>query len=418
MIIEFFLERTRIELLHDGLTYRGSVLDLPSIQVTGSSPEQCRARLVSALSALLAEEATEGIAGNGNFPHQIEDAPLAEALKTLESEDSPEHQPSATSEASDRPEYTDIVYEKKDWVAKVTINRPADYNSYTEQTLREMSRAFRDAAQDETIAVLVLTGAGDRAFSVGGDILQLSGSTADPNAIHEWLDALIDAHVSLRRLGKPSIARINGIVAGGGNEWNLACDLAIAVDHAKFVQVETQVGLAAIAGAHWLPMFIGERRARELFLTGEAISANKALLWGMINDVAPPRQLDNLVNAMCQRLINRFPESTSFAREQLSYWKDLAWDSILKSANEKLETRFADEEARAGLLALSRGSDIDYRAFRSDQQTNERRHQNAHQRGVSSKDAPSNRKRSCYSCGAQAASDEFVYCGLCGTKLI
>src|SRR5690349_1201253 len=286
MIIEFFLERARIELLHDGLTYRGSVLDLPSIQVTGSSPEQCRARLVGALSALLAEEASEGIASNGNFPHQIEDAPLADALRTLEAEEKSEQQPAAAIENVDQPVFTDIIYEKKDWVAKVIINRPADYNSYTEQTLREMSLAFRDAAQDETVAVLILTGAGDRAFSVGGDILQLSGSTADLNAIRQWLDALIDAHTALRQLGKPSIARINGIVAGGGNEWNLACDLAVAVDHAKFVQVETQVGLAAIAGAHWLPMFIGERRARELFLTGEAISANKALLWGMINDVS------------------------------------------------------------------------------------------------------------------------------------
>jgi len=418
MIIEFFLERARIELLHDGLTYRGSVLDLPSVQVTGSSPEQCRARLVAALSALLAEEASEGIASNGNFPHQIEDTPLAEALKTLESEDKIEHAPSTSSEAVDQLAFTDITYEKKDWVAKVTINRPADYNSYTEHTLREMSRAFRDAAQDETVAVLVLTGAGDRAFSVGGDILQLSGSTADPNAIREWLDALIEAHTALRQLGKPSIARINGIVAGGGNEWNLACDLAIAVDHAKFVQVETQVGLAAIAGAHWLPMIIGERRARELFLTGEAISANKALLWGMINDVSPPRQLDNLVNALCHRLINRFPASTSFAREQLSYWKDLAWDSILKSAREKLETRFADEEARAGLLALSRGSDIDYRAYRSDQQATERRHQNAQQQSAASESAAGNRTKSCYSCGAQAGSDDFLYCGLCGTKLI
>jgi enoyl-CoA hydratase/carnithine racemase len=416
MIIEFFLERARIELMHDGFTYRGSVLDLPSIQVTGSSPEQCRARLVAALSALLAEEANQGSSNQNHSIDPIADTPLADALQTLEDEAKVEQQSSSPAEKAEAI-FTDISYEKKEWVARVTINRPADYNSYTEHTLREMARAFRDAAQDETIAVLVLTGAGDRAFSVGGDILQLSGSTSDPNAIREWLDALIEAHTSLRQLGKPSIARINGIVAGGGNEWNLACDLAIAVDHARFVQVETQVGLAAIAGAHWLPMFIGERRARELFLTGEAISANKALLWGMINDVSPPRQLDNLVNAMCQRLINRFPESTSFAREQLSYWKDLAWDSILKSAREKLETRFADEEARAGLLALSRGSDIDYRAYRNDLQATERRNQNASQQRVESESAATNKKRSCYSCGAQAGS-EFLYCGLCGTKLI
>src|SRR5689334_8753079 len=141
MIIEFFLERARIELLHDGLTYRGSVLDLPSIQVTGSSPEQCRARLVAALSALLAEEAGEGGANDNHPKDPIADTPLADALQTLENETQTEEQPSSADEKAGM-SFTDIIYEKKDWVARVTINRPADYNSYTEHTLREMARAF------------------------------------------------------------------------------------------------------------------------------------------------------------------------------------------------------------------------------------------------------------------------------------
>src|SRR5262249_39894229 len=97
MIIEFFLERARIELLHDGLTYRGSVLDLPSIQVTGASREQCRARLVAALSALLTEEAREGGANNNHPKEPIADTPLADALQTLENEEKVEQQPSSSA---------------------------------------------------------------------------------------------------------------------------------------------------------------------------------------------------------------------------------------------------------------------------------------------------------------------------------
>src|SRR5206468_11321065 len=137
----------------------------------------------------------------------------------------------------------------------------------------------------------------------------------NPEAFREWMNALIDARTALRQLGKPSIARINGMVAGGGNDWNLACDLAIAADHAKFVQIEPKVGLLSAAGAaHWLPLVVGERRARELFLTAEPISANKALLWGLVNDVVPYKHLDKTVDTLCQKLIDRFPESTRLAR--------------------------------------------------------------------------------------------------------
>jgi enoyl-CoA hydratase/carnithine racemase len=316
------------------------------------------------------------------------------------------------------PEFTDIIYKKEDWVARVTINRPSAYNAYTDHTLREMAAAFRDAASDNGIAVLVLTGAGDRAFSAGGDVQQHSDEhIGNPEAFREWMNALIDAHTALRQLGKPSIARINGIVAGGGNDWNLACDLAIAADHAKFVQIEPKVGLVAAAGAaHWLPLVVGERRARELFLTAEPISANKALLWGLVNDVVPYKQLDKTVDALCQKLIDRFPESTRFAREQLSFWKDLAWNSMTKEASDRLAAHFAGEEASEGLRALAEKREVDYRGFRV----------NAHaireaepQEAVRVNDQNiRSRSRSCYSCGAREIPEVFDYCGLCGTRLV
>jgi len=277
-----------------------------------------------------------------------------------------------------------------------------------------MTAAFCDAASDNSIAVLVLTGAGDRAFSVGGDVQQhVNEHAGNPDAFQEWIEALLDAHSALRNLGKPSIARINGMVAGGGNDWNLACDLAIAADHVKFVQVETKVGLvSASAAAHWLPVVIGERRAREIFLTGEPISANKALLWGLINDVVPYKQLDRAVASLSQKLIDRFPETTRVMNRQLGFWKDIVWDAIRSSLSQDLPSHFQGDESREGLIALSQKREVDYRGFRSNVQTP------PDQEPFFASDHASSRSRSCYSCGATDLPSSYEYCGLCGTRLV
>src|SRR5262245_45224844 len=277
MLTEFFLERSQIERAPDGLSYHGYVPDVPEIHVSAPTPEQCRAKLAGAITAVLAIESRRG---RRDEPEENRETAADDGEKRRRSEGE-----NAGIDSSLSPPFTDIVYTKQDWMARVTINRPSVYNAYTDHTLREMAAAFRDCASDDATAVLVLTGAGDRAFSSGGDVQQHSEEhIANAAAFLKWRAALIEAHTALRQLGKPSIARINGMVAGGGNEWNLACDLAIAADHAKFIQVETKVGLPAAAGGpHWLPLVIGERRAREMFLTGEPISANKALLWGLVN---------------------------------------------------------------------------------------------------------------------------------------
>ena len=423
MLIDFFLERSRIELAADGLSYSGRVLGLPAIHVTAETPELCRHKLTAAVAALLASEARRSAhdytvnAGNDGDTERNSGDAISSTLSYNLDRSTEQAVDNSVSERA----FTDIVYEKEDWVGRVTINRPAAYNAYTDQTLREMAAAFRDAATDDKVAVLVLTGAGDRAFSSGGDVQQhCDEHVGNPEAFRRWMNALIEAHSALRQLGKPSIARINGMVAGGGNDWNLACDLAIAADHAKFVQIETKVGLVSGGGAaHWLPIVVGERRAREIFLTGEPISANKALLWGLVNDVVPYKQLDKTVDSLCQKLIDRFPDSTRIAREQLGFWKDLAWDSIVKTACDDLAVHFGGEEACKGLRALAEKREVDYRGFRTNANA-ARQSDSILPDDVAS---PSDLKkrttsRSCYSCGAQEISDEFDYCGMCGTKLV
>jgi len=413
MLIEYFLERSRIELAANGQSYRGFVPDLPEVQVSAATPEECRHKLEAAVTALLSEQVHTQTASSENGSNTNDAGLSAEivnplgqmataGLNEIEANDSGEHS------------FTDIVYEKKDWVARVTINRPDAYNAYTDHTLREMAAAFRDAARDNSVAVLVLTGAGDRAFSVGGDVQQhVNEHAGHPDAFKQWIEALLDAHSVLHNLGKPSIARINGMVAGGGNDWNLACDLAIAADRVKFVQVETKVGLiTSSAASHWLPIVIGERRARETFLTGEPISANKALLWGLINDVVPYKQLDRAVASLCQKLIDRFPETTRVMNRQLGFWKDLVWDSIRRSLSEDLPSHFSGDESQEGLIALTQKREVDYREFRSNVQTS------PDQESLFDSDHEGSRSRSCYSCGAQDLPSSYEYCGLCGTRLV
>src|SRR3990172_5671164 len=150
----------------------------------------------------------------------------------------------------------DILYEKRDWVARLTINRPEAHNAYTAHTLTEMRDAFRDAANDDGVAVLVLTGAGDRAFCTGGDVKEYAAEyTRRPRDYWKYMGAFSGCLDLLRNLGKPVIARINGLVAGGGNEFNLACDLAVMAEHAYIRQVGTRVGSVAAGGAPpWAPI--------------------------------------------------------------------------------------------------------------------------------------------------------------------
>jgi enoyl-CoA hydratase/carnithine racemase len=159
-------------------------------------------------------------------------------------------------------DFSHIIYEKNDYIATLTINRPEVLNCLNLTTLREMMVAFEDVAWDDAIAVLVITGAGERAFSTGADLIeQEEFFLNNPNDYYKWMGVFIEMHERLRNIGKPTIAKLNGMVVGGGNELNLSCDLAIASDHIIIKQVGAARGSVAAAGAaQWLPIMVGEPR--------------------------------------------------------------------------------------------------------------------------------------------------------------
>src|SRR5512143_3925783 len=186
-------------------------------------------------------------------------------------------------------EFTEILYSKSDWIARITLNRPQNYNAYSTNTLIELAAAFRQAAFDDEVAVIVYTGTGQRAFCTGGDVKEYESTyTQSPHDYWKYM-GLFKAYIeSILNTGKPVVARLNGMAVGGGNESQVACDLAVAAEHAYPKKVGAHVGSVACGGAtQWLPLVVGDRRARQMRMLGDAIPARQALEWGLVNEVVP-----------------------------------------------------------------------------------------------------------------------------------
>jgi enoyl-CoA hydratase/carnithine racemase len=265
--------------------------------------------------------------------------------------------------------FSRILYEKharQRGRATVTINRPEVHNAFDYQTLRELAEAFLDAAHDDSIAVLVLTGAGDKAFCTGADLKeQQEHCLGSPQTYWKWMGAFIDAHDRLRNIGKPTVARLNGITVGGGNEFNMACDLAVAADDIYIRQVGPARGSVPAGGAtQWLPLIVGDRRAREMLFLCEEIPAAKALEWGLVNQVVPRAQLDAAVDAMCEKLIHKLPGCICYTKQQLNFWRDLSWSLTIGHAREWLALNNLTAETREGIAAFNEKRPIDYERIR------------------------------------------------------
>jgi len=313
-----------------------------------------------------------------------------------------------TGQAASKFTFADILYEKKDGVARVTLNRPEVFNAYSSDTLRELAEAFRDAAMDDSVAVVVLTGIGDKAFCAGSDAREFPREFLQrPRNLWKFQGLLAEALHLFRHLGKPTIARLNGVVAGAGNDWNLAADLAVAADHVRFMQMGARVGLVDAWGAtQWLPLVVGERRAREMLLTCDEITAAQALNWGLVNQVVSGKQLDRAVNALVKKLMSNFPECTRYTRQQLDLWKDLAWTLTAGHARDWLAVHAGSWENFEGIQAFIEKRPPDTKRLRD-----------LAAAGKSSEFLWGAHTRKCENCGAKGIPERFDYCGKCGSKL-
>ena len=172
-------------------------------------------------------------------------------------------------------------------------------------------------------------------------------------------------HVVMRNTGKPTIARLNGMVVGGGNELNMSCDLAIAADHIIIRQVGAARGSVAAAGAtQFLPLIVGDRRAREILFLCEDIPVKKALDWGLVNQVVPYDELDDAVNLLAEKLFNKLPECLRYTKQQLNFWRDLSWHTTIGNARDWLSIHNLSPEVSEGISAFNDKRNIDYKKIR------------------------------------------------------
>jgi enoyl-CoA hydratase/carnithine racemase len=243
-----------------------------------------------------------------------------------------------------------IVYTKEPPRATIRLNRPEVLNAFDFRMLREIARACEDASWDDSIRAVVLTGAG-RAFCVGADLKSWSEEyLGNPGEYWKWFGAFKDAHDRLREVGKPTVARINGICVGGGNELQMACDLAVMVEDAFIRHVGPEHGSVPAGGAtQWLPILVGDRRAREIVLLCEELPAKKAEEWGLVNRAVPAAELDAEVDRIVESLARKLPQTTRYARQHLNFWREFAWFQTINHARDWLALSMATDEPRAAI---------------------------------------------------------------------
>jgi enoyl-CoA hydratase/carnithine racemase len=304
--------------------------------------------------------------------------------------------------------FRDILYEKKHMVARITINRPESFNCYTTETLRELIAAFDDAATDDAVGVIVYTGAGEKAFCTGGDVKEYSGIyTKRPRDYWKYMGLFRKYLESIMNSGKVVIARINGIAVGGGNESQLACDLAVMADDTYLGQVGTGVGsVAAGGGTQWLSIHVGDRRAREMLFLNQRIPAAQALEWGLVNRVVPRAQLDEAVQALADKVLMTFPECTRYTKQQTNFWKELSWHATIGHARDWLSTHFTTLEPYEGMRAFVEKRKVDFKGLRQTAAD-----------GGSTEFLWGPYAKDCGQCGAKGIPETFTFCGSCGAAL-
>ncbi len=220
-----------------------------------------------------------------------------------------------------------VLYQKKDRIARVTINRPEVRNAINSKTREELAMAIEDAWLDEEIGVIVLTGAGDKSFSSGGDLSWI----VDPDKKVDEYNMFTHYRLAtaMRCCGKPLIARVSGFCIGAGNELNMLCDLTIASEDSMFGQAGPLVGSVPVwYGLQQLQYSVGDKKTREIVYLCRRYTAREAQEMGWVNKVVPKDKLDEEVDAWCKRLLEMSPQSLRIAKFQINFASDMAFPQI------------------------------------------------------------------------------------------
>jgi 2-ketocyclohexanecarboxyl-CoA hydrolase len=255
--------------------------------------------------------------------------------------------------------YEDILYDAHDGVAWITINRPQVRNAFRTKTVDEMVAAFRTAWADDDVGVVVLTGAGDKAFCSGGDQKERGdGGYSGGTGIGMDVASL---HGVIRNIPKPVIAMVNGYAIGGGHVLHVLCDLSIAADTAIFGQTGPRVGSVDPGfGTAFLARIVGEKKAREIWYLCRQYSAQEALTMGLVNKVVPAADLRAEVDLWCRELLEKSPTALKLAKYSFNADTDHI-HGITEMGFSALELYYQTAEAQEGRNAFVEKRKPDFR---------------------------------------------------------
>ncbi len=252
--------------------------------------------------------------------------------------------------------YETIILEKKDGLARITLNRPEVLNAFSPQMSEELKDATKDVAADRSVKVVVITGAGDRAFMSGADI---------DKTILAWVEmtkkggSVLDDHkvyfspTMLEELPQPVIAAVNGFAMGMGCEIALGCDIRIAADTAQFGQPEIKLGIMCGGGGSVrLTRLVGKGKALEMCLTGDPIDANEAYRIGLVNQVVPAAELENAVAAMVKRLIWKGAVALDYTKKSIYATLEMGPKEAIENEAKLFSDIFKTEDANEGAKAF------------------------------------------------------------------
>lgn len=205
-----------------------------------------------------------------------------------------------------------VIYEKKDFLSWITLNRPEARNAQNDTMRAELVQVLEDSRDDDSVRVIIITGAGDKAFSAGADISEFPKRMPADILRGKGTQRAVEL---LREIPKPVIAMVNGYALGGGCELAMACDIIIASENAQFGQPELRVGvIPGAGGTQILPRLVGEKKAKELIFTANPISAKEALELGLVNKVVPQDKLREAVMEIANAILQNSPVILKLAK--------------------------------------------------------------------------------------------------------
>ena len=262
-----------------------------------------------------------------------------------------------------QPQFEDLIYDKTDGVATVTINRPQVYNAFRPQTIDEMIAAFQDAWHDERIGVIVLTGA-EGNFCTGGDQKIRGDAGYVDDRQNQGRLHVREFHRVIREVPKPVIAAVDGYAVGGGHILHLICDLTISSDRAKYGQTGPKVGsFDAGFGTILLARIVGEKKAREIWYLCDLYDANEALAMGLVNKVVPQAELMQEVRRWSDKILAKSPTALRFLKASFNADTDHVY-GIQAIAHGATHLFYGTEEGKEGREAWKARRDPDFSKYR------------------------------------------------------